>query len=401
MVTGQVQCPIVILDKPYVSGLLTRTLRDHRIATLDNEVSRALFANDDAVKLCSSEEVVARAEGANGLRVYTNSENAIEWVGRHLALTRLPETIRLFKDKLRFRDLLRGLYPHHAYRSVRWEDLEQIDPATLPMPCILKPAIGFFSVGVHVIDSAESWRRAVARLRQQVEEIKSLYPSQVVAFDTFLVEACIEGEEFAIDAYFNDAGEAIILNILGHLFASADDVGDRVYVTSAALIRRWLQPFTEALRRIGRLAELRNFPIHAEVRVDDTGKLGFIEINPLRFTGWCAGDIVHHAYGFNPYEYYLTDRAPDWDAILAERSGNVFGIVVADVPSGVDRAAIASVDYEGLAALFTKPLELRRIDFTAHPLMAFLFVEADPQALPELQAVLRADLRQFLRFKQA
>ncbi len=224
-------------------------------------------------------------------------------------------------------------------------------------------------------------------------------PQQVLSLDRFIIEEAIEGEEFAVDAYFRADGTPVVLNIMAHLFASADDVSDRVYYTSPSVVQRWLVPVTEYLARVGELAGLRDFPVHAELRADEAGQLAAIEINPMRFGGWCAADMSWYANGFDPYAYYLSDAAPDWDAVVARRAGTVTGLVVADFAAQIPRQKIESVDYDAFTARFTKPLDLRRTDFRTHPVFGFLFVECAENDMSELHDVLHADLSRYLTMR--
>jgi hypothetical protein len=117
----------------------------------------------------------------------------------------------------------------------------------------------------------------------------------------------------------------------------------------------------------------------------------------MRFAGWCVADITSRAWGFNPYGCYLDDRQPDWDAILPEREGRVWGLVVADLPPDLDRRAVAAVDYEAFAARFARPLELRPVDWKRYGVFAFLFTETRREDMDELRAMLGSDLKEFLR----
>ena len=89
--------------------------------------------------------------------------------------------------------------------------------------------------------------------------------------------------------------------------------------------------------------------------------------------------------------------SPEWTRIAAETAGRTTALIVSDLPSSVDLAAIESVDYEGFAARFSNVLELRRTDFNRYPVFAFTFVEVPSDDLTELRAVLGADLREHLR----
>ena len=276
-------------------------------------------------------------------------------------------------------------------------DLRAFDPARLRAPFIVKPAVGFFSLGVHVVASAAAWPAVVGEIEREVQALGHLYPEQVLDLDHFVVEEVIEGEEFAVDAYYDADGAPVLVNVYAHLFSSADDVSDRVYLTSAEIVARLGPPAVEFLTEIGRRARLADFPVHTELRIDGAGRVAPIEVNPMRFGGWCATDLAHFAYGVNPYRCYLRDEHPDWARIAEETAGRTTALVVSDLPTSVDLAAIASVDYEGFAARFSKVLELRPTDFNRYPVFAFTFVEVPSGDLSELHAVLGADLREHLR----
>ena len=278
-------------------------------------------------------------------------------------------------------------------------DWKTIDPASVRLPAIIKPAIGFFSMGVHKVSSPQDWQQAIQDIHAEMQAVKSLYPPEVLDTTKFIIEDCIEGDEIAVDVYYNHEGQPVILNILLHLFGSDLDVSDRVYITSKSIIRRYRDKLKAVLADIGRLAALRNFPVHAELRIDAQGNILPIEVNPMRFGGWCATDIAYHAYGINPYEYYFQQKEPDWERILAAQGEQVYGLVVLDKPGDVPTQQIKKFDYEHLLARFEKPLELRRINYREYPVFGFLFVETRAENMAELETILRSDLKEFIRMK--
>jgi hypothetical protein len=383
-----------LLDKPYVSGFLRDSALRLGLPVLDGPVARAALGA--APCLAAEADFVAALRAGAARRVYANSENALGWVARNLGFSELPRQVRLFKDKLAFRELLRPLFPGFGFRGVALDELDAVDPAGFAKPFIVKPATGFFSLGVHKVEADADWPGVVAAIRAEAGRIAGQYPEQVLGLDTFLIEENIPGEEFAVDVFWDGQGRPVILNVLAHLFPDAASVNDRVYVTSRAVVEPNLERFTRALADLGRLAGLRDFPAHVELRVDGNGAIGFIEGNPLRFAGWCVADLTWHAWGVNPYEAYLLDRHPDWDALLARRGDTVTSVVIADLAPGVDPGAVGGVDYDAFRARFARPLELRRIDWREYPVFAFLFAEHEPGALGELDAILRSDLTEFL-----
>ncbi len=142
---------------------------------------------------------------------------------------------------------------------------------------------------------------------------------------------------------------------------------------------------------------MKNFPVHVELRISREGTLTPIEINPLRFGGWCTtADLTMHAYGFNPYLYFLRGLRPDWERILAGKDGTLFSIVVLDNSTGVEPGRILDFDHDRLAEKFTKLLELRKIDHRKFGFFGFLFVETGEEDSGELDSILHSDLREFI-----
>ena len=384
-----------ILEEPYVSRSLALAVA--RMGAPALATTAAKQALGKRYPLATDAEFAAAYAAERHPRLYANSENAIGWIAQHLAASGLPGRIDAFKDKVRFRELIVDLYPDYRFAGVSLHELAHFDATSMRTPFVVKPAVGFFSMGVHVVERAADWPAVVAQIHAEVREFADLYPDKVIGLDRFVVEEAIPGEEYAVDAYFDSEGQPVILNILGHLFASADDVSDRVYYTSAELVGRWREPFTAFLAEVGRRADLVDFPVHAELRVDGTGRIAPIEINPMRFAGWCVTDIAYHAYGIDPYEHFIDGLVPDWSSILAEGADRVYAVVVADIPSSVDRSAIESVDYEALEARFTKPLEVRRVDFRRYPVLGFVFAEVPANDLSELHVMLGADMMEYVR----
>ena len=389
-----------ILEEPYVSDLLATTVAELGLPVLDTPMARRRLCGPLAVPLCA-DDVFAAAASRAGARLYSNSENAIGWIAEHLARSDLPRKIGLFKDKIAFRELVADLYPDYRFFGLPLRGLRAFDPSRLRTPFIVKPAVGFFSLGVHVVESAAAWPAVVALVEREVETFAAMYPDVVLGLDRFVVEEVIEGEELAVDAYFDADGAPVIIDIYAHLFVSADDVSDRVYLTSAETVARLGPPATEFLAELGRRARLADFPVHAELRIDEAGRVAPIEVNPMRFGGWCATDLAHFAYGVNPYRCYLLGERPDWTRIAAETAGRTTALIVSDLPSSVDLATIDSVDYERFAARFSKVLELRPTPFNRYPVFAFTFIDLPSDDLSELHEVLGADLREYLRMRPA
>ena len=386
---------MIILDKPYVSDYLKKTATDHQFPVLANDYSKSLQLNS-STKFYSDEEAVNHYKATPNARIYSNSENSIQWIAQHLNGTNLPEKINWFKDKVAFRKLTEKFFPEVFYRSVNIKEIDKIEIQDLPIPFVIKPAVGFFSLAVYPVQSYDEWPVVKEKLKKEIRKAALLFPSEVLNSTTLIIESFIPGIEFAFDAYYDENGIPTILNILKHEFASIDDVSDRVYVTSKDIMEKYLPPFTDFLDTLGALIELKNFPLHVEVRVDENGKLVPIEVNPLRFGGFCTtADLTPYAWGFNPYAAFFQNFKPDWNDILKDKAGKLFALIVLDNSTGLKSEEIKSFDYQKLLSGFEKTLELRKLDHSEYPLFGFVFTETREDNFEELASILQSDLREF------
>lgn len=332
--------------------------------------------------------------------IYSNSENAIHWINKNLSFSDLPEKILFFKNKIKFRKLIKDIYPDYFYQGIKLSEIGDLDNKSIKFPFIIKPAVGFFSMGVYKVDNFDEWKIISKNILDEVDGMKNLYPIEVINMDQFIIEEFIEGEEYAIDCYFNKEGEPIVLNILHHIFSSGKDVSDRVYSTSIEIIEKYISKIEDFLKIIGKKLNLKNFPIHMEVRINNNGKIIPIEVNPLRFGGWCTtGDLSWYAYGINSYEYFFKGIKPDWDKISTSKAGKIFSIIVLDNNSGIKESNIVSFNYEKILKKFTKPLVLRKVNYQEYPVFGFLFTENDIKNKHELTHILNSNLQEFIKVR--
>jgi hypothetical protein len=388
---------MIILDKPYISEFLLNTLEKNHIPVIHNNGIDE-YASGRNLNLLSREDAIAQFNGAGYPLLYTNSENSISWIENNLKHTSLPEKIRLFKNKVLFRDLVSDIFPSYFYKSVAVDSLESIDITNFPFPFIIKPAVGFFSLGVYKVEGIGEWTETVRIIKEEIELISDLYPPEVLHTGEFIIEECIDGDEFAIDCYFNREGIPVVLNIMKHIFSSGKDVNDRVYITSKEIIEKYVGPITGFLSEIGKRAGLSSFPAHVEVRITDNVTVSPIEVNPLRFGGWCSTpDLAWHAFGINLYEYLFQQKQPDWEVILRGKEDRLYSNIVLNNSTGTEGKKISSFDYEKLLADFEKPLELRKADFRKFPLFGFLFCETRKQNMQELDRILMSDLKEYIK----
>ncbi|WP_456424198.1 ATP-grasp domain-containing protein [Lutibacter sp.] len=390
---------MILIDKPYVSDFLIETIKKNKFKIVATSEAKKLIL-DKSLNWISEKEAITLIKNNLNTPIYSNSENIISWVEQNLEFSKLPNQIQLFKNKITFRELVQDIFPNYFFKGVKFEDLDNISITNLPFPFIIKPAIGFFSLGVHKVDKPQEWKQILTEIKQEINQIKGFYPNEVLNTANFIIEECIEGEEYAVDCYFNKNGEPIVLNILHHIFSSGKDVSDRIYTTSKEIIEGNIEGIEKFLQIIGEKASLVNFPVHVEIRIDNQGKIIPIEINPLRFGGWCTtGDLSWYAYGINSYEYFIKGKKPNWKEILNTRKGKKYSIILLDNSTSIDKNNIAYFDYEKVLKDFEKPLSLRKVNFNEYPIFGILFVETSLGNEQELDNILTSKLEKYIVLK--
>jgi hypothetical protein len=268
-----------------------------------------------------------------GVRFVSDSERFLafpgcfpEEVGKALGVLRdkaaFRRRIEQAGDVLKVRSFALG---REELVRLTWEEvLRELGAA--PDGLVVKPVRGFQSDLVSICRDAADWEPACAKIANPPRGI-----SPVTDASAFVVETYVRGEELAIDVYFDATGVPVILGIYLHPFRDARDARDIVYRTSRPLMRRYRRRFERALASWNERLGLRNFAVHAEVRVTERGEVFPIEMNPLRF-GLLTMDISLYAFGVNSYLHYFERTAPDWELLEAEVETEATALIVAPLP---------------------------------------------------------------------
>ena len=381
---------MIILEQPYISEEMKQYLSSSNIPVLKNDTALSC-ASGFSFNL--TEHDAFRNLLKSGSRIYTTSENALDWIYKNASDETMLRSIRIMKDKAAFRRLIHSLYPDFFFVEATVAELKALDIDTLKKPFILKPAVGFFSVGVYTIFDAADWKAALHDINTHMESWTKDYPDSVVGNGAFILEEYIQGDEYAIDAYFDENGQAVVLNILKHDFTSSADVSDRLYYTSKEIIGENLAAFTDFLNKVNTLVKARNFPAHIEVRIEND-RIVPIEFNPMRFAGWCTTDLADFAFGVKTYDYFLNNKTPDWNTLLAGKEGKIYALIVLDKPKSYNPTQ--SFDYRALRERFSTVLCLRELDHTRLPVFGFLFTETTSENRHELDYIAKSDLTEFV-----
>lgn len=362
-----------ILEKPYVSEFLTDTIVKNEWTVLDNSAIENVDIEEEALCLITSDKAKKYYLSQEYPFIYGNSDASASWVKTNLPESNLASYIEIFRNKINFRELLKEKYPEFNFRALEVEDLREIDVSELKFPFVIKPVVGYLSNCVYIIKDEKEWKETLDTLIKDVKSHKGLYPIEVLDTSQFIMEDYIDGEEFAIDAYFDRNGEPVILNIYQHPYLNAKDLRNTVYLMSTGIMIKYMGKFGLLLREIGHLANVKNLPVHVELRVTKDEQIIPIEVNPMRFGAWCVSDVAKYAWGINVYEMFYNQTYPDWNEILTESGRGVFYFSTVEVPQSLDKKKITGFQYDRYLSNFSNILEIRRIDATENPLALIIF----------------------------
>jgi len=257
------------------------------------------------------------------MKVMITSEACIETIKSRIDEQR-KTVIELLKDKYEFRKIVADLFPGFYFQLVRVED---IDDLKILNKSVIKPVKGCFGTAVRVVDPETNLTDLKIELLSELNQNGAVLSEDVLSTEVFLVEGYIEGEEYAVDMFYDSKGEPCILNIYHHpmpenksylhmMYNSSKKVFDCIYLQAKAF-------FTE----MNKILKVRNFAIHSEFKANK-GALIPVEMNTMRFGGMGLGNMGYHAIGLNSYAYFLKDREPDWDRIWQGKEEDVYSYFI-------------------------------------------------------------------------
>jgi ATP-grasp domain len=341
------------------SGTLESLPADTKIETIDLDwllQSNLHFTKDD--KVCIA------------------SEAAIELVTSRIVDPGKQQAVRLLKDKYAFRQMLGNLYPQYQYQLVKSADIQELK---IDRKSIIKPVKGVFGTAVRTIDQDTDLTNLSGELQSELLKNKSIFSDSVLSQEDFLVEQYIEGEEYAVDMFYNSSGDPCITNIYHHpipanlaylhvIYYSSKLVFDRIYTKAKV--------FFTALNKI---LNVTNITIHGEFKLDGE-ELVPIELNSLRCGGMGLGNLIFHSLGVNPYLYFLNEIEPDWQQLWHGKDQDLFTFFIAYNGKNIDLTT-HNPNYQLLEQQFTEILFKQYFDYQSQLAFGIYFLKETNQNL--------------------
>ncbi|WNS80296.1 ATP-grasp domain-containing protein [Domibacillus sp. DTU_2020_1001157_1_SI_ALB_TIR_016] len=374
---------MMILNEQILSPLLKQTLEHLQIPVLKEA---------DPVNCMAFFDSLTKEQ-----RLLTNSESGLSLLDTYCPDSNENQWSKLFKNKGQLRALLSQMYPDYFYQVVTADNLLSLPVEKIPFPVVLKPTFGYSSVGVYKVKRKEEWEKAIHQFEADVLLSEEIYDPSVVNQKTLLIEKWIQGEEYAVDGYYDEQGNPVVLSVFKRLFKDEYDTSDRIYYTSKQVIQEIYEQAYSFMAELQKLVPLQNYPIHFEIRKQ--GEIVIpIEINPLRFAGAGTTDLGYYAYGHNIYEQYFTQQKPDWKQIIEDMDDSIYSFCCAEIPLALSRGLVKAVDHEAFQKEFEHILEYRPIQAAHDRTFAIVFFKSDN--LDENHYILQLDLEPFIDMQE-
>lgn len=383
---------MILLDDQIISPILVKSLQELDVPVFKQSNRPEM---PDALQIMDAEGFFSTIDEHQ--KLLTNSESCLALLESYAPNIVQNRWAKQLKDKGMFRQLLTKMYPDYFYKVVNLEELYKIPVEEIPFPVVIKPSKGYSSVGVYKVKSAEEWREALHKLSVDMLFIKNMYDNEVINGESILIEQWVFGEEYAVDSYYDQDGNPVILNIFKHVFKDEYDTSDRIYYTSKQVIEEIYDDLLTFMHKFREIVPLKNFPLHFEVRKHNQTIIP-IEMNPLRFAGAGTTDLGYHAYGCNVYKHYFQGTSPDWEAVLRQMDQSLYGFFCAEIPMDLSQNLIKSIDHQSFKEQFNQILEYREIQATNDRMFAVVFFKNG--TMEELFQLLQMDLRPFIALKE-
>jgi hypothetical protein len=170
------------------------------------------------------------------------------------------------------------------------------------------------------------------------------------------------------------------------------DTSDRLYMTSKVLFDRYEGAFTQFLTNLNNTLHLRNFPMHIEFRYDGR-KAVPIEINPLRFTGFCLNELQVFISGQHPMLSYLRGTHVTKEEMWCGKENLTYAFTVLDLPHGCEDKAFDDAKF---SADFPYVIDVRLVPDKTSGVAATVFLRTETANEAAFDRIMSLDMREYM-----
>ena len=317
-----------------------------------------------------------------GDKIIISTETMLDDVLQRLDDPEKKELISTLKNKVECRQMLTALFPDFYFREISIPDLAtlELDPAE---KYFVKPVKGYWGSAAYPLDKNTDRKGLVKEILRQLQKRTDIFSEHVVAKDRLIVEEFIDGEEYAVDMFFNDEGKPVITNICYHPLPKKLEYLHVVYYTSYDVFHLLYDNLIQFFTQLNETLHATNMPIHGEFKLHK-GRLTPVELNPLRFGSDGFADLSFHAFGFNPFLFFASNCSPDWEKLWKGREEKVYAFYLGYNGSDLDTSKYRP-DTRNFRRLFSNILADTAMNYQSTLAFSVMYIEENsPDRINEL-----------------
>lgn len=304
-----------------------------------------------------------------------------------------PEKIRIIetlKNKHHFRDLIHPIFPDFVYKKIPLNQMDTITVEKGKKYCI-KPVKGYWGSAAHIIDDSTDMKALQKQMTTELTKNISFFSDKVLSKDELILEQFLDGEEYAVDMYFDENGKPVILNICHHPIPPRREYLHVVYYTGKGVFDELYMRMYKFLEDVNHSLNAKSFPVHAEFKLTAEGLIP-VEFNPMRFGSDGFADLGFHAYGNNHFLCFAGNIQPDWNSILSKREGKYFAFYLGYNGTDID-PSLYRPDARQFRKLFSNIITDTALNY--RNTLAFSVVYFEETSLEKIYELLKVEFNRF------
>ena len=325
-----------------------------------------------------------------GDKIIISTETVLDDVLQHLDDPEKQKLISTLKNKVECRQMLTTLFPDFYFKEISIPDLAalELDPNER---YFVKPIKGYWGSAAHPLDSYTNRQELMDEITRQLQIRTDIFSDHVVAKDRLIVEEFIDGEEYAVDMFFNEDGKPIITNICYHPLPKKLEYLHVVYYTSYDVFHLLYDNLVQFFTQLNGTLHAKNMPIHGEFKLHK-GKLTPVELNPLRFGSDGFADLSFHAFGFNPFLCFANNCSPDWEMVWRGREEKVYAFYLGYNGSDLDTRKYRP-DFRNFRNLFSNILADTAMNYQSTLAFSVMYIEEN--SLDRINELLEVEFNEY------
>ncbi len=243
--------------------------------------------------------------------VIITSEAVLDTVNKKTVSKNKLKTTKLLKDKVLFREAVATIFDDYTFFSATIDELPTLN---ITKKMVVKPRKGFFGTAIRIIDEKSDLQNIANSIKAELTTNKKVFDDTILSSDSLLIEDFIEGEEYAVDMFYDEKGTPQILNTYYHPKPNNEAYIHMLYCSSEKIHNRIAKKVIDFFEKLNNTLQVKNYAIHGEFKLNKDSLIP-IEMNPLRFGGMGLGNMSFYTMDINSYECLLNRTAPNWEKI--------------------------------------------------------------------------------------